>query len=155
MKKVKLQHPSDKMLVFIIVIILSLQTGILWYFGQKIDILWKVNNLSSNSMPFETRLMIQNAISNLYINEGVIDVKDQRVYIPELKIYLPLKDSSRSLVYTHDSYDVSTNFPEELVLNTKQVSRTLPQNFSQIPCMQRLVDITVILMATARILVLL
>jgi hypothetical protein len=156
--KFKLKHPSNRALVFVVVVIIGLEAGILWYFGGKIQILWNDVQCQGQSTnpehgqpnfnPSASCLgnlpvlhAAQSAVASMYFSEPIPDAKENKVYIPELKIYLPLTVVSRSLVYTYFQGD--STMPEAVSFNNKQLTSAMLQNFNDIKCRQNFVELSV------------
>lgn len=138
MRKLKIAHPTEKILIFILVCIIGLMAAILWYFGQKIDTLWAQNGNdgpNKNSMSHEMKFYIQSAVQSLYNSQPSTDAQQQRLYLPEARIYLPLNAHSRTIVYRYEAGDKDT--PEQIVLTTTANTNALPSTFNDVPCIQR------------------
>ncbi len=142
MKKFKFQHPTDKVLIFVLVLIIGLLTAILWDFGQKLDILWKQDQ-NTPAMNLDVKVYIQSALKGLYASPTVTDPLQSRVYMPEAQIYLPLSDLSRNLMYNYQAADKALNSPAQAIINTGQNINHLANSFADVPCLQRMVSFTI------------
>lgn len=149
MKKFKLVHPTEKMLIFILILIIGLMSALIAFFGWRINLLENTLYGYGNSNQQQVtglswvpiRLQIQDAVKGVYSLETVTDPNQQKVYIPEARIYLPLSNSSRSLVYNHFEADGSE--PAQFSFNTSQNLNQLPKNFDEVPCLQRVAGFSV------------
>ena len=137
--KIKFNHPTNRVLIFILVMILGVQAALFWYFGQKIDILWQQNNYSADRVTPEFRELTQDAAESLY-KDGVVDPVTKRVYFPGLNIYVPLTNKSQVLLYDHPFEDLT---PMEANFNAKPVLYSPLNRISEIPCMQRLAGVSI------------
>lgn len=151
MKKFSFRHPTNKVLIGILVLIIAMQTALLWFYGSKIQLLDNVINgvgspqqrMQTSLGAFPLKVYIQEANKDLYSNSGVVDPINQRVYFPELKIYLPLTQTARNLRYNYYSGDASSSLPPQAQFNTNTNIGRLVNQFSDAPCQQRLVTVSV------------
>lgn len=146
MKEIKLHHPTERMLIFIIMMFVSALIAVLWFYGERINILWQQsgNNINSENqndvlVNADIRLFIQTANKSLYRLQPVTDPLQNRVYLPEAHIYLPMTQLSRDLVYFYAAATKDT--PEELQLSTSFNTNSLPVTFKDVPCLQRFVSV--------------
>jgi hypothetical protein len=145
--KYKIKHPSNRVLILILVLIIALQTALLGYFGMKINGLWLTVNgygspqqqLNNSLASFPVKTYIRDANANLYKNEGVSDINGTKVYFPELRIYLPFTQLSRDLKYTEINQDMS----DPVSIQTKALLGLPVLNINDVPCMQNFVGLTV------------
>jgi hypothetical protein len=144
--KLKLEHPSNRLLIFILILIVAVQTALLGFFGLKINTLWdtvngygspkeQINN-SLASLPVKS--YIQDSLVALYRNDTVTDAGASKVYIPELKIYLPFNQLARDLKYAYtDDPTTSAGFSTKILLSHPI------QRMNDIPCVQTFAGLTV------------
>jgi hypothetical protein len=151
MKKLKFQHPTERWLIFIIVMLIAALLSVLWFYGERINILWQQNgngDLYTNSQNDQaqvdatTKFYIQTAIKSLYNQLPVTDPLQNRVYFPEARFYVPLSDLSRAVVYRYTDAQ-SGNFPAMLTATTNSNINQLPNTFGDVPCMQRHLQINI------------
>jgi len=149
MKKLKFQHPTNKVLIFLVVMLIGLLTAVIWDFGQKIDILWRQNIISANfysstgATTIDIKVYIQNAEKGLYSDQTVVDPIGERVYIPEARIYLPLTDLSRNLLYNYEAADSTQNTPAQVSINTSFNINRLVNTFADVPCAERMAGFSI------------
>jgi hypothetical protein len=146
MKKPKLQHPSEKVLILLLVIIIGLLVSVLWYYGDKINILWAQNGNNASQQNNATintdlRFYIQSSLKSLYQNQAVIDPVQKRVYVPEANLYMPLNSATRKIVYFYS--DKTQDSPAQLEFATSSLINTLPVTFNDVPCLQRHITVSV------------
>lgn len=143
MKKFKFRHPTNRLLVGVLVLIVGLNVAVLWYYGQKINTLWLQNgNDTPSAMTTDVKFYIKSAIGSLYNSEPATDVAQSRLYVPEAKIYLPLTNYSRAIVYRYDSGPDST-IPASITMTSKSNINAMPVSFADVPCMQRHLTINI------------
>jgi hypothetical protein len=153
MKKFKFKHPTDKMLIFILVLIIGLLTSILGFFGWRINLLESSvyckpteNSQQSCLGWFPIKVYIQDAVKGVYADEGVVDAKENRVYFPELRVYLPLSQPARDLRYNHtagDNSDSKNPWPEQSQFTSFSTLNTPLQDWNDIPCIQQEVTVSI------------
>jgi hypothetical protein len=93
---------KERILWAAIIILAALLASSIWY-------IIKTSNTSKSSLPAPQRSLTQaeqergqtfvNDIEQRRYRYPVIDVKENRVYIPEARMYLPLNESSRDIRY--------------------------------------------------------
>lgn len=93
---------KERVLWVAIIILAALLASSIWY-------IIKTSNTSKSSLPAPQRSLTQaeqergqtfvNDIEQRRYRYPVIDVKENRVYIPEARMYLPLNESSRDIRY--------------------------------------------------------
>jgi hypothetical protein len=146
MKYFKARHLSDQFLIFVVLLFVAVITAILWFYGERLNILWQQNgngnifgNSSTESAPMDanTRFYVQSALRNLYNIEPVTDTAQQRVYFPEARIYVPLSSYSRTIVYHFQDADNGINSPATGAFTSNANTNRLPTSFDDIPCLQR------------------
>jgi len=145
MKKLKLAHPSNRMLILILTLIIALNVAVLWFYGARLNTLWEQNGNgslynrggSNENAPISTdiKFYIQTAMKSLYNSQPATDALQQRLYLPEAKIYLPLSGYSRTLVYRYQP--AADGIPETLTLTASANTNALPATFNDVPCVQR------------------
>jgi hypothetical protein len=147
--KFKFKHPTNRVLIFILVMIVGAETALLGYFGLKTQILWdQVQGCASIQQPqsgclgsFATLDYVRDSINGLHPNEGVSDVNGSRIYFPELKISVPFSQESRILRY---GYMAKTKDNSEMAnFSTYSLMNRPIQKWNNIPCYQFLVGLTV------------
>lgn len=150
MQKIKFKHPSDRMLIFILVLVIALQAAVLWGFGWRINKLSdQVNgtgsaNLAEKSLgAFPFKVYVRDATQLLYPNEGVVNVQNNRLYVPELRISLPLNQLSRDLRYGYYPPATTGTDAVQASFQSKASLVRLINNFADVPCQQRLVGLAV------------
>lgn len=149
MKKFKFRHPTDRLLIFILTITIGLMAAIMMFFGWQINLLNDelrgYGNLKEQQQTglafFPIKTLVASAVSNLYSLQPVTDPLTQRVYIPEARIYLPLSDDSRNLVYSHQPAD--SRSPAQFSFNTKQNIGMLMSDWDEVPCIQRIAGFSI------------
>lgn len=149
MKKFKTPHPTERMLIFITLLIIALLVSVIWFYGERINVLWQQNGNGSllgqkqvDNVPVDTNIKfyIHTALKSLYNAEPVTDISQQRVYFPELRIYVPYSNYARTVVYR---YNPSDGVPESLELTSSANTNQLPVTFDDVPCLQRHVSVIV------------
>jgi len=135
--KSKPKHITDRTLIFIILTIVGLLVAVLWYFRERLDILWAKSNQPIST---EARQAIQNANLNLY-QDGIADPIGKRVYFPGLGVYVPLSDKSQKLVYSFTAANRRT--PAEAVFNAKPILLSYLRTWDDVPCLQRVAGASV------------
>jgi hypothetical protein len=148
MKKLKFSHPTERLLIFIVVMLISALVAILWYYGERINILWaQAGNETGITNPNETRInteirfLIQSALKGLYSHQAVVDPVQKRVYFPEANFYIPLNNKTRDLVYGYSDRDQFG--PQSLTITTSKTVNFLPSTFDDVPCLQRHISVNV------------
>jgi hypothetical protein len=138
--KYKYKHPTERVLIFIIVAIIALLAAILWVFGQKIDILWNEHQTqAAKPVPAEFSQMIQGAQRALY-NPGDVDAVAKRVYFPGLDIYVPLTQKSQTFMYSQPLEDSGTN---EATFSANSIINSPMNDFSEVSCIARPAGVSV------------
>ncbi len=145
MKRLKIGHPSNRMLVLILTLIIALNVAVLWFYGDRLNTLWQQNGNGSlynngsgyQNQPVSTdiKFYIQTAMKSLYNSQPATDAAQQRLYLPEAKIYLPLTAYSRTLVYRYQP--AGDGIPETLTVTSSANTNALPSTFDDVPCLQR------------------
>jgi len=144
MKHFKSRHLSDQFLIFVVLLFVAVITAILWFYGERLNVLWQQNgngnifgnnSAQSTAMDANTRFYVQSALSNLYDIRPVTDVAQQRVYLPEARIYVPLSSYSRTIVYHFQ--DADKDIPASAALTSNANTNRLPVSFDDVPCLQR------------------
>lgn len=125
----------------ILVTVLVLQSLAILYMWPKVDVTWKETNKDPNE-DIEVKMLIKDSAASVY-SDAVIDASQKRVYMPELNIYLPLTEKTRQLKYQYTPSDTKNSYPEEVLVSTKNQIETLPETLSQVPCVQRMLRVTV------------
>lgn len=145
-KNVK-NHPY-KTASFTSLIVIILLIAVLIGYGFKIRDLERSVNCNSSNFSQETclgalpvKVYIQNALRGLYRERGIADAKENRVYFPEMRVYLPLNDKSRDLRYIFLDADKSVHQAAEAQFTTEVYLNRLPATFDDVPCLQRVVTI--------------
>jgi hypothetical protein len=145
MKKIKIQYPTDRVLIFISLMLIAALLSVLWFYGEKINILWQQNGNNNNqrggepALTADIRFYIQSAVKSLYNSVPVTDVSQQRVYFPEARFYVPYSDYARTVVYRFDNDSSGGNGFFTSNFNTN----IMPGSFDDVPCIQRNVNIVV------------
>jgi hypothetical protein len=151
MKKFKLGHPTEKLLIFIIVMLIGLVAAILWFYGYQLNILWQQNgngnlfgsNQQDTNQPVsaDLKFYLQSAVKSLYNSQPVTDPVQQKVYFPEARFYVPYSDYARTVVYRYT--DASGSVPAGGTFTTSFNTTILPTTFRDVPCIQRNVSLVV------------
>lgn len=147
--KFKFKHPTEKVLIFILLLIIGLQVVVLWDFGQKINTLWTevngVDNSGTNQVDgisgFPLKVYIQDAVKGVYSLEPVVDPLKSVIYLPEVRISLPLRANSRDIRYNYEP--ASSVSPAQVAVSTNHQLNNLVANFSDVTCAQRMVGFNV------------
>lgn len=124
----------------LVVIAIGEAIALLAVIGISIDNSRSVNDkgtLSGSSI----NTLIGQANQNVYTLQPIFDISSDRAYLPELKVSLPLDVNTRQLVYWHN--DASNSSPEEATFNYKGVVAASPQSLADVPCIQKMVRVTV------------
>lgn len=140
MKSKFFRHPTEKILIFILIAILGLFAAILWDYGQHINNLQTQNDITQREN-FAVKVYVQDADKGLYRNSGVVDPLTSRVYIPEIKVYLPLGQTTRDLRYFSDA--TNGNQATEAEFSSATSLNRLVNSFAEVPCQQRLAGLSV------------
>jgi len=120
------------------VAIVALMAAIFWGLGQRINDLQAQADIEAQAN-ISVKFYLQDAMQGLYRNAGVVDAQAARVYMPELKIYLPLNQNTRDLRYFYNP----DSTPAEAQFSTA-TSLTRPiQSWGDVPCQQRLAALSV------------
>ncbi len=82
-------------------------------------------NLNTESGDNSFNTSVQATAKTMFRNDVVTDAKENKVYLPELKVSLPLSQLSRDLQYSYWQGDEVS--PAALSLNTKNVLNTMPR----------------------------
>lgn len=150
MRKFRFTHPTDRMLIFILTIVIGLMAAIMLFFGWRIRMLEQSINCGDSKISqqsclgwFPIKVYIQDAVESLYQSPGVVDAQANRVMFPESRIYLPLSADAKDLRYAHFSKQDSPNGSETLQLNSYSNMQSLIGSFDDVPCIQRLVDVSI------------
>lgn len=146
MKKIRLSHPSDRVLITVVVLLIASLIAVLWFYGERINTLWQQNgntplNPHDKTMNTETKFYVQAAMKSLYDSQPATDITQQRVYFPEARIYVPYSDYARSVVYRFDNG--SDNWPATGFFTSHSNVNAVANNFDDVPCIQRSVSIVV------------
>jgi hypothetical protein len=148
MKKLKLEHPTNRVLIFILVMILAVETALLGYLGLKTQILWnQIQGCASEQQQgiclstFPTLDYVRDSINGLRPNEGVSDINGSKIYFPELKIFIPFSEEARALRYGYRAK--SSDNVEMANFSTYNLMNRPIQKWRDIPCYQFLVGMTV------------
>jgi hypothetical protein len=147
MKKIKPSHPSNRVLIFILVLIIGVQTALLGYFGLKTQILWdQIQGCSSNQQgiclsTFPALDYVRDSINGLRPNQGVSDNNGSKIYFPELKISIPFSQEGRALRYEYLAKSQDNN--EMASFSTYNLMNRPIQKWSDIPCYQFLAGLSV------------
>lgn len=128
--------------VVILIAVLVGQSLVLAIVVDRLDALWtQVNEPEpGREMTFETSQMIHNAVSGIYTRPSV-DAPTNRLYFPDLRIYLPYNEQSKQVVY--DYMPAYNKVPGEVTLNSNTTVNIVPLSFSDISCMQGMVDVSI------------
>ena len=139
--KYKYKHPTERVLIFIIVAIIALLAAILWVYGQKLDILWneQQSTASQQTLTPDFRQAIQSAQRVLY-NPADVDAAANRVYFPGLKIYVPLTNKSETLIYTNQ---LESSTPVESIVSARSISDNYLNNFDDLKCLVKPAGVSV------------
>jgi hypothetical protein len=131
--KYELKHPTERVLIFLVVAIIALLAAILWVYGQKLDILWSEQHptVSEQTLTPDFRQAIQSAQKMLH-NPGAVDASAGRVYFPGLKIYVPLTNKSETLLYTNQ---LEPGTPIESVFSARSIDDSFANTMSDISCL--------------------
>jgi hypothetical protein len=147
--KYKFKHPSNRVLIFVLLMIIATQTALLGYFGLKTQILWdEIQGCISIQQPqggclgtFPVLENVRSAVNALLPNEGIADASATKVYFPELKIYLPYSQTARNLRY---NYQPKTSDNTEMAnFSTYNLMNSPIQSWNDVPCHQLFVGLTV------------
>jgi hypothetical protein len=152
--KVRFKHPSDRKLVAILLSVIALQTVVMWGIGQKVDSLWHdimgvgtpQQQFNSGLGSFPIKVYTQSAIKGLYTDYGIVEPKENRVYFPELKFYLPLSQQARDLRYHYeaaDNSDPKNAQPEQAQFTSAAILDRLMGTFDDVGCMQHVVSVSI------------
>jgi hypothetical protein len=147
MRKFKYQHPTDRVLIFIIALLIATLVSVLWFYGERINILWQQNgndrNFKAAEAPLDTDLKfyIQSALKASYPYQPVVDPIQKRAYIPEANFYLPLNATTRDIVYANSQ--ASPGNPQQIIISTARNTNILPSSFDDVPCLQRHIIVSV------------
>lgn len=125
----------------VLVALLVLQSLAILYMWPKVDVSWKAVNKDPNE-DIQVKMLIKDSTTSLY-SDAVIDAKEKRVYLPEVNIYLPLTEKTRQIKYYHTPADSHNSYPEEIMVSTKSQIETLPEALAQVPCVQRMLRVTI------------
>ncbi|MBX4188763.1 hypothetical protein KW792_01540 [Candidatus Saccharibacteria bacterium] len=149
MKKFKFVHPTDRMLIFILLTIIGLMTAILLFFGWRINMLERSLNCGNTKISqqsciswFPIKVYIQNAVESLYQSAGTIDPYTNRVMFPEARIYVPLSADAKDVRYFYSKPQTPS---DDNILQTNSYSnmQSLIGSFDDVPCIQKFVDISI------------
>lgn len=121
--------------------ILVLQSLAILFMWPKVDIVWKKNNQPPDQN-MELKMIIRDSALGVF-SDGVIDARENRVYIPELKVFLPLNEDTRHIKYQYAPSDDKNSYPAEINLNTKAQIETLVETLDHVPCMQKMMRATI------------
>lgn len=130
---------TKKFWVPALVTVLTAQSLAILFMWPKVEIVWKNDNKNPNE-DIQLKSLIRDSQANVF-SQAVIDAPLMKVYIPELKIALPLDDRTRDLMYRYTPADQQHSYPEEIILSSKFHVLTLVENLKQVPC-SRLVRVT-------------
>ncbi len=147
--RIKYRHPTERLLIFILLIIIGLMSAILWSFGQRLNILDdQTNGTGSLAHQQETglgwfpiKIYIQNAERGFYSLEPVADPSKNVVYLPEARISLPLSAESRDLRYNYEAR--SSGSPAQVLVSTTQILNKSISNFADVTCEQRVIGFSI------------
>jgi hypothetical protein len=147
--KTKINHPTDRVLIFILLMIVAIQTALLGYLGQKTQILWEgVQGCASSQIQsagclsaFPALENVRDAINGLLPNQGVADTNGTKVYFPELKIYLPYSQTARNLRYGYQQKSIDNT--ETANFSTYNIMNNPIQSWNDIPCHQFLAGLSI------------
>jgi hypothetical protein len=92
-KKQKITFKKEYILWTIILILVALQCLSAWQ-------IIKLRDYADNNSDLSMRFLLKNAEEDRY-KYPIIDVAENRVYIPEARIYLPLNETSRNIRYDY------------------------------------------------------
>src|SRR5581483_3199909 len=149
--KKHLRHPTDRVLIFVMVSIIALMAAIFWYDNQQIKY-WRDAVYGSGSPDqqqqngvswTQLKLYIQEADQGLYANTGVVDPLNNRVYFPEMKVFVPLSQQARSLHYFYAPGDKSVHQPAEAEFINQIALNRLVNDLNDVPCVQHMVAVGV------------
>jgi hypothetical protein len=76
----------------------------------------------------------------------VVEPKENRVYFPELRFYLPLSQQARDLRYNFQAGDNSKPYnptPDQAQFNSIIVLNKLMKSFDDVGCIQRVVSVSI------------
>ena len=119
--------------------VLAAQSLAILFMWPKVEIVWKNSNKDPNE-DIQLKSLIRDSQSNVF-SYAVIDAPQQKVFIPELKLSMPLNNQTRELMYRYTPSDQQNSYPEEAIFSTKFHVMTLVENLNQVPC-ARLVRVT-------------
>jgi hypothetical protein len=132
--KYRFEHPTERVLIFLIVAIIALLAAILWVFGQKIDILWNEHQIQvARPVPAEFSQLVQSAQKALY-NPGDVDAVAKRVYFPGLDVYVPLTQKSQTFMY---SMPLEESSPTEATFSANSIINSPLNDFSEVSCIAK------------------
>jgi hypothetical protein len=147
--KYKIKHPSNRVLIFILLIIIAAQTALIGYLGLKTQILWEqVQGCSSSQNQqggclgtFPALDYVRDSNNSIYANAGIADTGATKISFPELKISLPYSQDARSLRY---SYVPKSNDTAEVAsFSTYNLMNAPIYKFDDIPCHQFVAGLSV------------
>lgn len=140
--KYQYKHPTERVLIFIIVAIIALMAAIIWAYGQKIDILWNgqpVASTSDKTLSPDLRQALQSAQRSLY-SPAAVDAAAKKVYFPSLKIYVPLTDKSETYMY---SKPLEQGAAAEYGFSALSIVNTYMNNLDEISCLAKPAGVSV------------
>lgn len=146
MKKVRLNHPTDRALITVVILLIASLIAVLWFYGERINTLWQqngngVSNTNDAAMNADTKFYIHTALKSLYNTQPVTDIASQRIYFPEAHFYVPYSDYARSVVYRYDA--PVDNYPATGFFTSNFNVNILANSFNDVPCLQRNVSVVV------------
>jgi hypothetical protein len=108
-KKKSVRRRINKEWLVIVLLIVTQAVSVLY--------LYRLNEMNTITSRQVLDTLLIRAEERRYL-DPIIDIKENRVYIPEARVYLPLNNISRNIVYNYQ-----TSFPpqKQLILSTKQV----------------------------------
>lgn len=110
--KQKFTFKKEYLLWAIILLLLIVQGFSIWQ-------IIKLREYAEHDSNFTMRVLLRNAEEDRY-KHPVIDVAENKVYIPEARIYLPLNETSRDLRYSLQEKDAGF-WPKAIYFSTSSV----------------------------------
>lgn len=125
----------------ILVTVLVLQSFAILYMWPKVDITWKETHKDPNE-DLQVKMLIKDSAASVF-SDAIIDAEKKRVYLPEINVFLPLNQQTRQLKYSYTPGDTRNSYPEEIMISTRSQVETLPETLAQVPCVQKMLRVTV------------
>src|SRR6185312_8887525 len=126
--RLKLTRLGRDFILLVIVLLIGALVAILWFYGERLNMLWNANNFNNNQLSANINIYLQDALKGLYPYQPATDPLQKRVYFPEANFYVPMNTTARKLVYGYTP--ASTGIPEELMITTSASLNTPVATFA-------------------------